>query len=39
MAALVAVGIAFFALFCQFARVVDFRRVFRVELAAKPKAD
>jgi putative peptidoglycan lipid II flippase len=32
MVALVAIGLAFFALFCQFARVIDFRRLVRMLL-------
>jgi putative peptidoglycan lipid II flippase len=39
MAALVAVGVAFFALFCQFTNVVDFRRVFTAARQRPAKPD
>ena len=39
MAALVSVGVAFFALFCQFAGVVDFRRVFGAGRSGPTKPD
>jgi hypothetical protein len=33
MVALVAIGLIFFALFCQLVRVIDFRRLLRLVLA------